>query len=119
MPGVRVDGNDVVAVYEEVSAAALRARSGGGPTLIEALTYRQKGHSRTDPGAYRPKEEVEEWLERDPIVLLERRLLAENVSQVRIDDVHAHANTAVRDALARAREWTPPNESAILDDVFA
>ena len=66
-PGVEVDGNDVLAVREVASEAVARARRGEGPTLIEARTYRHKGHSRVDPGKYRPKDEVEEWLARDPI----------------------------------------------------
>ena len=67
IPGVEVDGNDVLAVREVALEATARARAGEGPTLVEARTYRHKGHSRVDPGTYRPKEEVEEWLRRDPI----------------------------------------------------
>jgi TPP-dependent pyruvate/acetoin dehydrogenase alpha subunit len=74
MPGVEVDGNDVLAVREVAAEAAARARRGDGPTLIEAKTYRHKGHSRVDPGKYRPKEEVDEWLGRDPIPRLAARL---------------------------------------------
>src|SRR5215469_7636843 len=69
-----VDGNDVVAVAEAVAAAAARARSGGGPALIEALTYRHFGHSRTDPAKYRPASEVAEWMARDPLELARQRL---------------------------------------------
>jgi TPP-dependent pyruvate/acetoin dehydrogenase alpha subunit len=68
MPGQEVDGNDVLAVRNVGLAAAQRARTGGGPTLVEARTYRHKGHSRVDPGKYRPAEEVEEWLARDPLL---------------------------------------------------
>jgi TPP-dependent pyruvate/acetoin dehydrogenase alpha subunit len=74
IPGVRVDGNDVVAVYEAVSKAAERARGGGGPTLIEAVTMRMKGHAEHDDFAYVPKETLEEWEERDPIALHETML---------------------------------------------
>ncbi len=81
MPAAEVDGNDVLAVREVAAEAIARARSGAGPTLIEAKTYRHKGHSRVDPGKYRPKEEVEEWLGRDPIPrlasLLDEAIVAE------------------------------------------
>src|SRR5262245_43916011 len=89
MAAAQVDGNDVLAVRETVAGAAERARAGDGPTLVEALTYRQMGHSRTDPGAYRPAGELERWLERDPIVLFERALTeagtasAEELEQLR------------------------------------
>ena len=79
IPADIVDGNDVVLVKIAVAAAAERARSGGGPTVIEALTYRHFGHSRTDPGAYRPAAEVEEWLRRDPLELARARLQAAGV----------------------------------------
>ena len=67
IPAHVVDGNDVLAVREAAAAALARARNGDGPTLLECLTYRHKGHSKVDPGAYRPPEEVEEWLGRDPL----------------------------------------------------
>src|SRR5437016_6244868 len=74
LPAETVDGNDVVLVAEAVARAAARARSGDGPTVIEALTYRHFGHSRTDPAKYRPAEEVQEWLARDPLELARQRL---------------------------------------------
>jgi pyruvate dehydrogenase E1 component alpha subunit len=67
IPGVTVDGNDVLAVFDAVRVAAQRARSGEGPTLVEALTYRWKGHSKSDRQAYRTRDEVKEWQARDPI----------------------------------------------------
>lgn len=67
MHAVQVDGNDVLAVYDTCAEAIARARQGGGPTFVEALTYRQRGHSRSDPGTYRPADEVEQWLARDPV----------------------------------------------------
>jgi TPP-dependent pyruvate/acetoin dehydrogenase alpha subunit len=70
MPGVAVDGNNVLAVRDAVHAAAERARSGEGPTLVECLTYRQGGHKRDDPATYRPPEEVSRWLRRDPVARL-------------------------------------------------
>ena len=79
IPGRTVDGNDVEAVYGAMLEAADRARSGNGPTLLELETYRQSGHSRSDPGHYRPKDEVAFWKDRDPIIRYESFLLAENV----------------------------------------
>ena len=76
MPGVVVDGNDVEAVYQAATTAVARARAGEGPSLLEAKTYRQRGHSRTDPGKYRPEAEVKAWLERDPLRIAGERLTA-------------------------------------------
>ena len=76
MPGETVDGNDVLAVYEAASVAVERARNGGGPTLLEARTYRMKGHAEHDGQAYVPREELEEWGRRDPIERYAASLLA-------------------------------------------
>lgn len=75
MPGITVDGNDVEKVHFAVKEAVDRARRGEGPTLVECKTYRQGGHSRTDPGTYRSKQEVDEWLERDPLLICKKALL--------------------------------------------
>ena len=77
MPGVVVDGQDVDAVHAAVAEAVARARAGDGPTLLEMKTYRFRGHSRTDPGKYRPEGELQRWQERDPILLLGRILADE------------------------------------------
>lgn len=78
-PGITVDGNDVVAVYRVATEAIQRARTGGGPTLIEAKTYRWYGHSEIDPAKYRQPEEVEAWKARDPIAAMERYLAQRNL----------------------------------------
>ncbi len=79
MPGMQVDGNDVLAVYAAATEALARARQGEGPTLLEALTYRMGDHTTADDaGRYRPQEEVQSWLERDPIARLRRLLSAEH-----------------------------------------
>jgi pyruvate dehydrogenase E1 component alpha subunit len=75
MPGIVLDGNDVMAVYEAASEAIERARQGQGPSLIECKTYRHRGHFEGDPCVYRRKEELEEWKERDPIPRFEKKLL--------------------------------------------
>jgi pyruvate dehydrogenase E1 component alpha subunit len=119
MAAARVDGNDVEAVHTTVSEATARARDGDGPTLIEALTYRHKGHSRTDPATYRPKEEVEEWLARDPIPALEKVLLDRGVEQAELDEVRNSAERKVAEHLERALEWPDPPVESRLEHVYA
>lgn len=79
IPGVIVDGNDVLKVYSAAKNAVDNARMGNGPTLLECKTYRQKGHSRTDPGKYRPDPEVESWMKRDPLLLFGNYLKASKI----------------------------------------
>lgn len=99
MLGVTVDGQDAFAVHGVASEAVARARRGDGPTLIEAKTYRFKGHSRTDPARYRPEGELEAWLARDPISLLGERLIdqghesAETLRRIR-DEAQARVDGA-------------------------
>lgn len=119
MPGVRVDGNDVRAMYAATSEAVARARSGDGPTFIEALTYRHKGHSRTDPGTYRPKEEVAEWLTRDPIPALEEVLRARGIADQQIADVRAGAATKVDEHRDRAIAWPAPDPDSRFEHIYA
>ena len=118
-PGVIVDGNDLVEVGSAVEDAIGRARRGDGPTLIEAKTYRQVGHSRTDPGAYRPDGELEEWLERDPLLIARRRLRDMGVG----DDVTARIESDVRsevdEALDRALAAPQPSLESRFSDVLA
>jgi TPP-dependent pyruvate/acetoin dehydrogenase alpha subunit len=110
MPGVTLDGNDVIAVYEGAGEAVSRARAGEGPSFIECLTYRHKGHSRFEPAAYRPNEELQEWLAKDPVACFEARLLRENgFSALEVQAVKAEASQAVEEALAFARQ-SPPAE---------
>jgi TPP-dependent pyruvate/acetoin dehydrogenase alpha subunit len=119
IPADIVDGNDVVPVADAVAAAADRARSGGGPTLIEALTYRHFGHSRTDPGAYRPAAEVEEWLRRDPLELARARLQAAGVPPESVTMAGQRAGEAVAAAVAEARAAPGPDPADALRDVWA
>jgi TPP-dependent pyruvate/acetoin dehydrogenase alpha subunit len=119
MPGLRIDGNAVLEVRAAVADAAAQARAGEGPTLIEAMTYRQKGHSRSDPAAYRPPGELDAWLERDPILLHERALAAGGVPAERLDAVRAGAAQAVADALQRALAWDDPEPCSRLEHVYA
>jgi acetoin:2,6-dichlorophenolindophenol oxidoreductase subunit alpha len=104
MPSLSVDGNDVWAVEEAAREAVERARSGGGPTLLETRTYRHYGHSKSDPGDYRTDGELEQWMERDPLRLTRERLLAEGIAEERLVAVEAaveeQMSTAVDEALA-------------------
>jgi TPP-dependent pyruvate/acetoin dehydrogenase alpha subunit len=119
MPGVVVDGNDVFAVIDTATEAVARARAGEGPTLIEALTYRQVGHSRSDPAKYRPPGELEEWLARDPIVLLERKLTEDGVDRARIEELREQVRQDVLEALERAKSWPDPELDARFANVLA
>jgi pyruvate dehydrogenase E1 component alpha subunit len=99
IPGVIVDGQDVDAVNETVAEAVARARAGEGPTLIEAKTYRYRGHSRTDPAKYRAEGELDRWKLRDPIVILGDRLgLSEDERKTLQDDVQAAVDAAAIEA---------------------
>jgi len=120
MPGVFVDGNDVAAVREVARKAVERARAGNGPTLIEADTYRQQGHSRSDPGSYRPPGELDRWLARDPILLLEQAMvLADPGAQQRIDAVRARVHDEVVQARDRALSWPEPPAEHRFSHVYA
>jgi acetoin:2,6-dichlorophenolindophenol oxidoreductase subunit alpha len=119
MAKAQVDGNSLLQVREIVDEAVSRARDGDGPTLIEALTYRQKGHSRSDPGAYRPPGELDAWLKRDPIVLCENELIDQGTTRAELDELRDGAERAVSDALARARDWPEPDPTTLAEDVFA
>jgi acetoin:2,6-dichlorophenolindophenol oxidoreductase subunit alpha len=119
MPGVEVDGNDVLAVRDVARAAVDRARAGEGPTLIEAHTYRQVGHSRSDPAAYRPPGELERWLARDPIALFAAELERRGVAAEQVQGVRAEAQALVREALDRAKTWPEPDLQTRFKDVYA
>jgi acetoin:2,6-dichlorophenolindophenol oxidoreductase subunit alpha len=103
-----VDGNDVEAVYGMAQDAIDRARQGGGPSLIEALTYRHGGHSRADPGKYRPAEEVREWMARDPIPAYRKVLLSRGVDEAVLDGIDARAKEAVDLATEEAKAGPEP-----------
>jgi TPP-dependent pyruvate/acetoin dehydrogenase alpha subunit len=119
MAKARVDGNDVLAMHAAVTEAAERARAGDGPTLIEALTYRQKGHSRSDPATYRPEGELERWLERDPIRLAEQALAGAGVDRSELEQIREDAQRAVAEALERAKEWPDPDPESRFEHVYA
>ena len=119
-PGMMVDGNDVVAVYEASAIAVERARRCEGPTLIECKTYRRRGHSRVDPAKYRPKDEVQEWLGKDPIKLFKERLIQGNIfSEGEIVSVEKEVETRVEEAVRFALDSPFPMPTEALQDVYA
>jgi acetoin:2,6-dichlorophenolindophenol oxidoreductase subunit alpha len=119
IPARVVDGNDLFAVVEAAREAVDRARAGGGPTLLECQTYRHYGHSKSDPATYRPPEEVERWLAREPLKIARSRLVEEGVIDEAVDAVEdatrAELEAAVEAALAapypdpavKATEYAP------------
>lgn len=114
MPGVEVDGQDVLAVYDAAGKAIARARADKGPTLIECRTYRYVGHHEGDPGTdYRSQDEIDEWKKRDPIELFSKRLLeAKKASQDELDRVEQEVMRRIEEAIEFAEEsaWPSPEE---------
>jgi TPP-dependent pyruvate/acetoin dehydrogenase alpha subunit len=113
-----LDGNDVFAVRAAADAAIARGRAGEGPTLLEAHTYRLSGHYVGDPEAYRDRQEVAAWRDRDPLVRARGRLLAE-VEEARLDELATEATIAMRGAAERAEAGSPSPVESILQDVYA
>jgi len=119
IPAEQADGNDVIAVYQAAERAISRARSGGGPTLLECFTYRQCGHSRSDPRTYRSREEEEEWARLDPIKRLAERLLAENLAtDASLEVIKAEVIANIDAAVAFAEASPLPEPSDTLTHVF-
>ncbi|NDV19463.1 pyruvate dehydrogenase (acetyl-transferring) E1 component subunit alpha [Pseudodesulfovibrio sp. JC047] len=120
MPGVVVDGNDVLAVHEAVSEAVKRARNGEGPSLIECKTYRWRGHFEGDACVYRCAEELEEWMAKDPIPRFEAKLLeSKTLSKKDVAAIKERIAKDVDEAVAFAKESPMPQTSALMDDVYA
>ncbi len=116
-----VDGNDVLAVYEAVGKAVARARKGQGPTLVECKTYRHHGHAQGDPWAYyRTKEEVEEWMKKDPIPRFRTKLIAEGVfTENDADKIHQKIAEEIDKGVQYAQESPYPAPEETLEDVYA
>jgi acetoin:2,6-dichlorophenolindophenol oxidoreductase subunit alpha len=124
VPGVAVDGNDVLAVRDIAAQAVARARAGQGPTLIEARTYRWRGHVETEKsflsGTYRQDDEIANWQQRDPIVRLESTVLSQTGGSRReIDEIHARVNQTVEQAFKTALSDPLPDESTAFMHMFA
>jgi len=120
IPGEVVDGMDVMAVYQAVKAAVARARRGEGPTLIDAVTYRYKGHSKSDKQAYRTREEVRSWMERDPIRRFQSWLIEQgSLTEAEVQMLEARAQAAIEDAIAFADASPEPPVEHLLHDVYS
>ena len=120
IPAATVDGNDAEAVYTVTREAVERARAGGGPTLIEAVTFRMKGHAQHDDQHYVAKEVLEEWAKKDPIARAEAGLRAHGVlDDAKLAELRAGLVAAVDEAADRALAAPPPLSETVLDDVFA
>ncbi len=119
LPGVTVDGNDVLAVYDTACEAVERARRGEGPTLIECLTYRQCGHSRSDPRGYRTRAEEEEWKGRDPIGRFRAWLLEhDEIGEAGIQQIEADVEASIQEAIAYADASPEPMPQDVYTDVY-
>ena len=121
-PGVTVDGNNLQEVYEMVTTAVERARAGRGPTLVENVTYRWKGHSKSDKNLYRTREEIAAWQERDPITRFEEAVRkAGSLTDAEITAARKAATDAVREAIrtANAAPPAPADRDLLLDAVYA
>lgn len=119
MPGVVVDGNDVMAVFEAAGEAVKRAREGKGPSLVECKTYRHRGHFEGDPMVYRPKEEFEAWLKKDPLPRFEKTLREMKVlTDANMADIRKEIEAKIEAAVKFAEESPYPEPAEILQDVY-
>ena len=119
LDGIIVDGNDVDAVFHVASQALAKARAGDGPSLIEAVTYRHGGHSRADPAKYRPSDEVEAWLDRDPIPMYHGRLLELGVPEADLASIQQSVAERVEAATNFAKSGSHPGKEHLWTDVWA
>ena len=119
LESIIVDGNDVDAVYAVAATAMARARAGEGPSLIEALTYRHGGHSRADPGKYRPDKEVAEWMAKDPIPMYHARLLGEGATETQLVEIELAVAAEVEQATEEAKAGPVPGADLLMKDLWA
>lgn len=116
MPGVTIDGNDVIAVYKAVQTAAKYARAGNGPTLIEAITYRYRGHSKSDRQLYRTREELKSWMAKDPIPRFKNLI---GVTDPEFVEIQKRAKEDIRKAVEYAEASPEPDFATILEGIYA
>ena len=120
MPGKTVDGNDVLQVYNAVNQAVKHARKGLGPSLIENVTYRWRGHSKSDANRYRTKEEIEVWKEKCPIICFKSKLLEEKIlTEKDLEQIEKDAYTSIDTAVEFAEKCPEPNLETIEEGVYA
>jgi pyruvate dehydrogenase E1 component alpha subunit len=119
MPGISVDGNDVMAVYEAASEAIKRAKQGQGPTLVECKTYRHRGHFEGDPCVYRNQEELEQWKKKDPIPRFEQKLVEMGVlTPQKIEEIKNSLKNQIAAAEQFAEGSPYPDASELLEDLY-
>jgi TPP-dependent pyruvate/acetoin dehydrogenase alpha subunit len=119
LPKIVIDGNDADIVYREAIMAFDKARSDGGPSLIECLTYRHSGHSRADPAKYRPEGELEKWKQRDPVKIYRERLKQFGVAEARIAEIDAAVRKEIDDATEACKAAPMPPTDILFTDVYA
>ena len=119
-PGISVDGNNVLAVYDAAQTAIARARSGAGPTLLECKTYRWYGHSEIDPAKYRTKEDVEAWKKKCPIATFEQRLIEKNIlTEAAKQQMAEEITCEIEEAVAFAEQSPYPDASELAEHIWA
>ena len=116
---ILIDGNDVEETYRTATRTLDRARAGQGPSLVEAVTYRHGGHSRADPGKYRPELEVQEWLARDPIVVYRNALASTGVEETVLSGLEEEVQRLVEEATEQAKSSPPPSTALIETEVWS
>src|SRR5262249_7795267 len=114
-----IDGNDADVVFRAANAAYDKARSGGGPSLIECLTYRHSGHSRADPAKYRPEGELDRWKQRDPIKIYKERLKQFGITDDQIAKIDAEVKHEVDEATDKCKAAPTPPLEILTTDVYA
>ena len=118
IPGVVVDGNDVIEVYVKVKEAVENARNGEGPTLIEAKTYRHTGHHVNDPGLYRPEQEVKSWISKDPISRFKKSLVEnKKITEKELDQVEQDVEIIIKEAIEFAKQSPEPSVEEFLKEI--
>jgi len=119
VPGVTVDGTDVETVFHAAAEAVERARSGGGPSLVETMVYRYQGHYCGDPAAYRPKEYLTEGKSKDPLNNARMRLLALGATETELADIDRGVAEEIESAYQFAKSSPDPDPSAVIDNVYS
>jgi TPP-dependent pyruvate/acetoin dehydrogenase alpha subunit len=117
MPGITLDGNDAVKLYQEMDEPIRRARKGEGPTLVECMTYRHGGHHINDPGAYMPRDEMEKWKSRDPLILLEKNLQAAGIKENEIKEIQQKVEKRLDAAIQFGLTSPEPSPQEFLTEI--
>ncbi|HEY60307.1 MAG TPA: thiamine pyrophosphate-dependent dehydrogenase E1 component subunit alpha [Anaerolineae bacterium] len=117
IPGITIDGNDAVKVYETMQVPISRARKGEGPTLIECKTYRFSGHHVNDPGLYMPKEKLEYWKSKDPLIIMRKYLQEQSLTDKDIQAINAQVEKSIDEAVKFALESPDPSLEEFLQEI--